>query len=348
MTGSDTTEESARQRSGGDGTPAAVRRRAGLRGRRGASAWHPVRLSVPGGHSVAWLAVRTARRSATRGFDGTAIFIDRAGDSARDPDRRRCRLSGPGLDAAPAAVVIIDGIEVDGEPAGANGAGRSRSGRVPDGHVSTGSLSVDESNDSGAKREFGVVDVVDEHVVASSQRIPLELQHHAARSSAPSKTWSHGLQSHHSGVRVRSRVGSPGNIWRQRQHRRSGTPIEGSTGIREGTGCPSSWPSWRRSCPSATCRSRCWFGGPSLGMAPLSCGRFAADMRRRGPGDAPRSPLVALAVEPVELPERLRSRRHVESFRAPQAAGELRRTGGLSPSYARLDDTGKIFLETWS
>jgi hypothetical protein len=192
---------------------------------------------------------------------------------------------------------------------------------------------------------------VDEHVVASSQRIPLELQHHAARSSAPSKTWSHGLQSHHSGVRARSRVGSPGNIWRQRQHRRSGTPIEGpsgSIGIREGTGCPSSWRSSRRSCPSATCRSRWRFGGTSLGMAPLSCGRFAAGMRQRGPRGAPRSLHVALPVEPVEIPERLRSLRHVESFRAPRAAGEVCRTGGLSPSYARLHHTGKLFLETWS
>jgi hypothetical protein len=100
----------------------------------------------------------------------------------------------PVLDAAPAAVVIIDGIEMDGEPAGANGAGRSRSGRVPDGHVLTGSLSLDESDDSGAKREFGIVDVVDEHVVASSQGVPLELQHHAARRFAPIRMWWHGSQ----------------------------------------------------------------------------------------------------------------------------------------------------------
>ncbi len=171
---------------------------------------------------------------------------------------------------------------MDGEPAGANEA--ERSGRVPDGYVSTGSPSVDEGNDSGAKREFGIVDVVDEHVVPCSQRVPLELQHHAARSSAPSKTWSHGLQSHHSGVRVGSRVGSLGNIWRQRQHRRSGTPIEGPsgpTGLSERTGAPS-WPSWRRSGPSATCRSRSWFGESSLAMAPLSWDRCAAG----GRGDA--------------------------------------------------------------
>ena len=137
-------------------------------------------------------------------------------------------------------------------------------------------LSARQPNNDGKRRRNGVVD---EHVVASSQRIPLELQHHPARSSAPSKTWSHGLQSHHSGVGVGSRVGSPGNIWRQRQHRRSGTPIDGPsgpTGRTDGTGCPSSWPSWRRSRSSATGRSRCWFGGTSLGMAPLSSGRCAA------------------------------------------------------------------------
>jgi hypothetical protein len=163
---------------------------------------------------------------------------------------------------------------VDGEPAGPDGAGCSRSGRVADGHVWTGLPSLDEGNDSCAKRQFGIVDVVDEDVVAWSQRIPLELQHHATtRRSAPSKTWSHGLQSHHSGVRVGSRVGSPGNIWRQRQHRRSGTPIEGrsgSTGMSEGTDCPSTRPSWRRSRSPATCRSRCSIGGTSFGMAPLS------------------------------------------------------------------------------
>ena len=38
-------------------------------------------------------------------------------------------------------------------------------------------------------------------MVALSQRSPVELQHHATRSSAPSKTWSHGLHSHQSGVR---------------------------------------------------------------------------------------------------------------------------------------------------
>jgi hypothetical protein len=146
---------------------------------------------------------------------------------------------------------------------------------------------------------------VDEHVVASSQRSPLEQQHHAARSSAPSKTWSHGLQSHHSGVRVGSRVGSPGNIWRQRQHRRSGTPTEGlsgATGISEGIGSPS-WPSWRRSGPSATCRFRRCSGETASGMTPRSWGRCATGRR---PGDAAftgRCPRREL----VELPERLRS-----------------------------------------
>jgi hypothetical protein len=52
--------------------------------------------------------------------------------------------------------------------------------------------------------------------------------------------------------------------------------------------------------------------------------------------------------EPVELPGRLRSLRHVESFRAPAGSRRMRWTGGLSSSYARLDYTGKIFLEMWS
>jgi hypothetical protein len=182
---------------------------------------------------------------------------------------------------------------------------------------------------------------VDEHVVASSQRIPLELQHHAARSSAPSKTWSHGLQSHHSGVGVGSRVGSPGNIWRQRQHRRSGTPIEGPsgpTGISEGTGCPSSWPSWRRSCPSATCRSRCWFGGTSLGMAPLSWGRCAAGRRRQGSGDARRSPLVALVSQSSSRNGSARCDMS-NPFERPRAAGECAGRAGClhrTPVWTKL------------
>jgi hypothetical protein len=40
--------------------------------------------------------------------------------------------------------------------------------------------------------------------------------------------------------------------------------------------------------------------------------------------------------EPVELPEQIRSLRHVESFRTPAGGREMRRTGGLSPSYAGL------------
>jgi hypothetical protein len=50
--------------------------------------------------------------------------------------------------------------------------------------------------------------------------------------------------------------------------------------------------------------------------APTGTWRRAAFAARRPPR------------EPVELPERLRSLRHVESSRAPRAAGEMRRAGG--------------------
>jgi hypothetical protein len=50
--------------------------------------------------------------------------------------------------------------------------------------------------------------------------------------------------------------------------------------------------------------------------APTGTWRRAAFAARRPPR------------EPVELPDRLRSLRHVESSRAPRAAGEMRRAGG--------------------
>jgi hypothetical protein len=145
---------------------------------------------------------------------------------------------------------------MDGEPAGANVACRWGSGAVPDADAAAGSLRVDERDDPGAR-------------CASSQRIPLEPQHHAARGSAPNKTWAHGLHSHHPGVGAGSPVGSPGNMRRQRQHRRSGTSLAGSCG---GTGLTdepveaSSSPSSRRSLPPVTCPSRCWFCATSSGM----------------------------------------------------------------------------------
>jgi hypothetical protein len=136
--------------------------------------------------------------------------------------------------APPTVVGVIDGIEVDGEPSGPNDACRLSPVREADGDVVAGWVNVDECDDPGANTEVGVAVIVDEHAVTWSQRVPVKIQHHVARCLAGSRMRSHGSQSHHSGVLVGARVGSPGNICRQRQHRRCGTSL------RVGS---SSWPS---------------------------------------------------------------------------------------------------------
>jgi hypothetical protein len=63
---------------------------------------------------------------------------------------------------------------------------RLRSGREADAHVVAEPSEVEERHDSGAKTEVGVIRVVDEYTIASSEGVPLELQHHADRCLGPS------------------------------------------------------------------------------------------------------------------------------------------------------------------
>ena len=93
----------------------------------------------------------------------------------------RCRLSMSVVAAPPAIVVCVDGVEVDGEPSGVNDARRGRPGHQPHAHVVTARMDVDECDDTGRQTEVGTAGVMDENVVAASQGVPLELQHHVDR-----------------------------------------------------------------------------------------------------------------------------------------------------------------------
>ena len=126
------------------------------------------------------------------------------------------------LRAAPTLTLVADRVEVRGEAPGPHDTVRTSAVGPAHTDIMTSASCVDEHHLGGTEAQVGGGGVVDQDVVTSTQRVPLEAQHHDGTALLGTSTTLHGPHSHHPSRRSPATAGTTNIAWQRQQRREAG------------------------------------------------------------------------------------------------------------------------------